>query len=373
MVRGRASVLRTATLAAAVVLVALAAAEAAGRVFPALMPEQWQIEDLAIHYPFTVVPDADLGFSVPVRQRQIIRTRDYTFLEESDSHGFPNRDPWPPDPTLVLLGDSLLLGIGVGLDESFAGLLARRRPDQRVLNLGLAGAGPERQARVYKRYSRGWRPSLVVSTVFLASDVENDQHFLAWLQSGRRTPYNEFRLQLAGAVRDHGLAQRVLDHSWLLTSVRRGLLRLARTPSVPATRFRFDDGVEVLFERQALEFAGRDVSADDPRIDTFLTSVMQLRETVEMTGAQFLVMLMPSKEELYASRGSPVADNLADRIAGRLVSAGMPVLDLYPVFRDIGVAHATFFERDMHLTAYGNRIVADALAARLAVSGASGQ
>jgi hypothetical protein len=355
------------------VLGGLAAIEAAGRAFPAVMPGQWQIEDLAIHYPFTVVPDAELGFSMPPRQRRLIRTRDYTFLEEADAHGFPNRDPWPSDPTLVLLGDSLLLGIGVGLDESFAGRLARTRPGERVLNLGLAGAGPERQARVYTRYSRAWRPALVISTVFLASDVENDQHFLAWLQSGRRMPYNEFRLRLAGAARDRGLAQRVLDHSWLLTAVRGGVLRLARTGSVPAGRFRFDDGVEVLFERHALEFAGGEVSTDDPRIAPFLASVMHLREAVERTGARFLVMLVPSKEELHANRGAAAGRNLADRIAARLVSVGMPVLDLYPVFRDIGVGRATFFERDMHLTVYGNRVVAEALAARIAVEGDSGQ
>ena len=252
MARGRASVLRTATLAAAAVLGGLAATEAGGRVFPAVMPEQWQIEDLAIHYPFIVVPDADLGFSIPSRQRQTIRTRDYTFLEETDSRGFPNRDPWPSDPTLVLLGDSLLLGIGVGLDEGFAGRLARRRPDQRVLNLGLAGAGPERQLRVYNRHSRGWRPSLVISTVFLASDVENDQHFLAWLQSGRRMPYNEFRLRLAGAARDRGLTQRVLNHSWLLTCA---------WPPAPSDShgqracraLPFRRWPHVLFERYALE------------------------------------------------------------------------------------------------------------------------
>ena len=372
MIRGRASVLRTAILAAAGVLGGLAAIEAGGRVFPAVMPEQWQIEDLAIHYPFTVVPDADLGFSMPPRQRQIIRTRDYAFLEETDSQGFPNREPWPSDPTLMLLGDSLLLGIGVGFDESVAGRLARKRPDDRVLNLALAGAGPERQARVYHRYSRARRPSLVISTVFLASDVENDQHFLAWQQSGRQMPYNEFRLRLAGAARDRGLAQRVFDHSWLLTAGAR-LLRLSGAGGAPSARFRFDDGVEVLFERHALEFARRDVSTDDPRIAIFLASVERLRESVERTGARFLVMLVPSKEELYADRGAAVDRSLADRIAARLVSQGMPLLDLYPVFRELGAARATFFERDMHLTAHGNRVVAEALAARMAIDGGIGQ
>jgi hypothetical protein len=365
MHRRRVRHLRTAALAVTTLFGGLAVLEAGGRLFPNLMPEQWQIEDLAIRYPFTVVPDPELGFSMPSGRRQIIETRDYRFLDETDANGFPNRDPWPPSPTVVLLGDSVVVGIGVGLEQSFAGRLARMRPHEQVLNLGLAGAGPERQARVYRRYSRTWRPSLVIATVFLASDVENDQHFLAWLQSGKGTHYNEFRLRLAGRERDRGFAQRVLDHSWLLTSARNGLLRIARPGRTPAARFRFDDA-EVLFERHALEFNATAVSPADPRIDVFLASITDLRDVVERTGAQFVVMLLPSKEELYAAPGRASGRNLADCIAARLVSAGMPLLDLYPVFRRAGTARATFFARDMHLTAYGNHLVAEAIAARMA-------
>ena len=47
---------------------------------------------------------------------------------------------------------------------------------------------------------------------------------------------------------------------------------------------------------------------------------MLLRDAVETTGARFLVMLVPSKEELYADRGAGAGRNLADRIAARLVT-----------------------------------------------------
>jgi hypothetical protein len=339
-----------------------AAVEAAGRRVQWLMPVQWQIEQFALQYPFSVLPDDELGFSMPPNQHEVIRTRDYAFLAETDFNGYPNRDPWPADPTLVFLGDSFLIGAGVGLDNSFTGLLARMLPTESIVNLGLAGAGPERQARIYRRFGGGWRPSIVVSCLFLASDIENDVHFLSWLREGRRTEYNKFRLDLAREARYRGVVQRVLDKSWLLNFGQQVARRVTGDEHVEP-RYRFADGTEILFERHAQEFATAQAAADDARIAPFLASVRQLQQiVVETSGAPLLLMLIPSKEELFGTANSATRVNLAARIKDRLILLNMPVLDLYPPIQRGGAVRTPYFSHDIHLNAFGNRIVADAFA-----------
>lgn len=357
--RRRVLVIGVAALLGAVIVAGL---EAIGRRYPSLMPPQWQIEDLAIHYPFTVQPDPELGFIMPANQREVIRTRDYTFVAETDARGFPNRDPWADNPSLVFLGDSLIVGAGVGLDASVTGLLTRRLPDQSIVNLGLAGAGPERQARIYKRFAHSWRPVLVVSCLFLASDVENDTHFVRWMRDGQGSDYNQFRLRLAGAARDKGLLQRFLDHSWLLYSTEQVVRQwVAQGEDVPP-RFRFEDGTEILFERHALEFARTPVESDDSRLAPFVAAVERLRELAARSGSQFLAVLIPSKEELYAVSAAVARQNLAGRIKQRLSAANTATLDLYPVFERAGAARAPYYSRDMHLNELGNHLVAEEFA-----------
>ncbi len=336
----------------------VAMVEAAGRAFPRLMPVQWQIEYFFIHYPFVVVPDAELGFSMPPNQREMIRTDDYSFLAETDSRGYPNRDPWPDNPSVVFLGDSFLVGAGVGLDGIFTGLVARSLSKHSVLNLGLAAAGPARQRRIYQRFGGDWRPALVVGCLFLASDVENDEQFLAWLGEGGGADYNRFRLSLARDARYKGILQRFLDKSWLLYRAQQVALRIVQGQDYAEPRRRFADGTEILFERHALEFATKGTAPDDPRLATFMASVSELRDTVEASGAAFVVMLIPSKEELFGATPAQARENLAARIKERLSSKNVAVLDLYGALAAGGARQAPYFRKDIHLNAHGNHIVA---------------
>ena len=347
---------------AVVTVFLLGAIEAAGLHYSRLMPVQWQVIQFAVNYPFHVLPDAALGFSMPPNQREMVRTSDYTFLFETDANGYPNRDPWPGDPKVVFLGDSLIVGSGVGLDGSSTGLLARMLPDHSILNLGLPGAGPERQARIYRRFGGDWHPDVVVSCLFLASDVENDFHFITWLRDGQGTDYNAYRLRLGRAERNRGLFQRVLDHSLILDRAAQPVLRWIEGRDYLETRFRFADGTEILFERHALEFATAPTAADDPRLDRFVGSMERLRALVEQSGAELLVMLIPSKEELFGADAATTRLNLASRMKKRLAATSLSVLDLYPSLQQGGAARAPYYAQDFHLNAYGHRIVAEEFA-----------
>jgi hypothetical protein len=326
------------------------------------MPVQWQIIRLAVGYPFIIVRDPELGFTMPPNQREVISTRDSTFVSETDSKGYPNRDPWPANPSVVFLGDSFITGGGVGLDANFVAHLQRTFPHRSWLNLGLAGAGPERQARIYNRYATHWRPELVVSCVVASFDFENDAHYVSWLRDGQGSDYNEYRLVLARADRNRGLLQRFLDNSLVLDRTLEPILQKTGYSLPIEKRYRFPDGSQTLFERHALAFATGVVTADDPRLSTMFDSLMRLQALVEQRGARFLVVLIPTKEELFAVEPAKTEHNLASRLKARLAGS-LPVLDLYSAVRTGGSEKSPYFVWDAHLNAHGNRIVAEEFAA----------
>ena len=71
---------------------------------------------------------------------------------------------------------------------------------------------------------------------------------------------------------------------------------------------------------------------------------------------------MPSKEELYGAEVFAPVLRAAQEIKAGLEARGLPFLDLYPVFRELDDPRPPFYRADIHPNAFGNQIVADALA-----------
>jgi hypothetical protein len=75
--------------------------------------------------------------------------------------------------------------------------------------------------------------------------------------------------------------------------------------------------------------------------------------------AALVVMLIPSKEEIYGPGDAPDGTSTVDRVRQRLHAANIPMVDLYPALRAGGTTQSPYFSRDIHLNAYGHRIVAE--------------
>jgi hypothetical protein len=130
-------------------------------------------------------------------------------------------------------------------------------------------------------------------------------------------------------------------------------------------RYRFADGSEILLTYQSERFAATPVAADDPRLDDLVASLETMRTDVERAGGALLVVLVPSKEELFGVPRTAIASNFVARARTRLGEAGFPVLDLYPVVRHAGRDHSPYFRTDSHFNVAGNRVVAGAIASRI--------
>lgn len=347
----------------AVLLLALAASVIAGelilRMFPHLMSVRWQIRHPGAQSggePFVVRPHDELGYLYPV-------------TPASDRYGFQNAEPWPQPTSIVLLGDSLLNGAGVKMDESFPQVIARSLPQERVVNLGIAAAGPERQFRIYRQFGSDLRPRLVVAGLYLAADFENDGAFRAWLREPNGMTFVQFRgvfsVQLHGEYEpyiDWRTALRTLQIRRLLEKLRlyaRASDSIHQMLSQYPVRYRAGDGTDMFFDEFAVQFAARPAEKHEPAIDELVMSLAKLRHFVAVQGGELLVMLIPSKEELFAVPAAVRDRNVVARTRERLREEGFAVLDLYPAIGKGADVAAPFFANDIHLTSHGNRLVAD--------------
>lgn len=331
---------------------------------PRLLPPAWQVRSHYVSYD--TIPDQEIGALSRPDQREWVETNDFRFLRTTDAHGFFNREPWPSTADIVLLGDSLLAGVGVGVEQSFAWLVDELLPDENVINLGMPGAGAERQYRIYRRFGVDLQPRLVVACLYLASDLHNDNRFHGWLDDPEGLDYETYRLtfRVRHENRSSYHPMRRLEnlrlYSWLQSAVEPWLWG----DYWIVHQFHVPDGTELFFDRVKVQFAkGVEPSDADRQVDLLLTSLGDLRTLAERGGAALAVMLIPSKEEIYAVPAEASRDNAVAQVRRRLDEAGIPFLDLYPIFRERGRERSLYFSRDIHLNAYGNQVVAEAFVA----------
>ena len=327
------------------------------------MPTQWRIrhDEIQAGRVFRTVRDAEIGFLLPAGGG-------------ADRHGFINHDPWPEHASIVVLGDSLVTGIGVGLDGTCTEIVGHML-EEPVVNLGIPGAGLERQYPIYRRFGRPLRPRLVVASLYLAADFDNDMKFRAWLEDGGRADYNQFRT--AYGARTVGRPEyagpltlllnlelgRLAEKSRLYLRVVDLSRRLAGDSSEDLHHF--PDGTTTALDSVKIAFASAAANPNDPRIDALMSAVARLQALVAETQAELVVMLIPSKEELFGVSPEVASRNIVARTRQRLAEAKVPVIDLYPAIRAAAAQQSPYFQDDIHLNAYGNRIVADELIAWL--------
>lgn len=344
-------------IGAVAVLVVVAIAEVGVRQFPDLMPVDKLFMEIAVHSHEPVVADPDVGFLAPPDMHRTVRTPDREFIWDTDAAGFPNPDPWPEQPAMVFLGDSMVLGHEVGQPNSFPQLIADALHSSQV-NLALAAAGPERQLAVYRKFGMGLHPRYVVSCLYLVSDVRTNEVFTAWVREGRPGDYNTYRLT---APRDAGGWLSKLEtypkKSWLYVLGRDWLL--SWLPGYIPDRHRFPDGSEVLLSRGAIKEAMTETSPQDSRIQNVMASMEKFRSVAAHGGSKLLTLLLPGRDELFGVPAGTTNATMRSRVLERLQAAGFSVLDLGPAVQQAGLQRSPYLRLDGHFNEYGHRVVAE--------------
>ncbi len=312
------------------------------------------------------VADPYLGALVAPGRYDTVRTANFSYLPQVDHAGFPNRDPWPPRIDVAVLGSSLIMGPGVGIDGQFTTLLERRLQQRTVLNLGVPGAGTELESRVEERLAEAYQPRLVILAIWLASDVDNSRSFAHWIAEKPPQDFTPYRFAFWSTHPDVMPPNRVLN--LLNRSVLWRAAYLSTTALLIRDRMRevvpFANGDTVyLSVRAQHKLAEGFESGDTPDLrEVFFGPLERLRRRIESRNGRFVVVLLPSKEELYGAEAfRPVLRAIQDT-RQELTARRIPFLDLYDTISHEGRNVSAFYPTDIHFNAFGNQLIADAIA-----------
>jgi hypothetical protein len=322
------------------------------------------------------VRDAELGNRARPSRRDTVRTPDFSYVVALDSAGFPNREPWPEPADLAVLGNSLVVGEGVGIERGFATVAAERLGTDRMVNFGLGGASPEHQLRIYRRYVAPLHPRVVLAVVWVASDVTNAFNFQRWLANGQGQNFLIYRTTgqarpEAGAAARTGGSLRSSARLLRLVSML-GAAGKRRWEALPE-RVPVGSGDTLYLSRKTEEALAQGLRREGlPELArVFYGPLDTLRQAVEADHGRLFVVLLPSKEELYAARDYPPVLRTVRTVRAGLDSLRLETIDLYRPMETSLSGGVPFFSRDIHFTAYGNRVVGAALADSLTARGVS--
>ena len=335
------------------------------RLFPSVLPEEarlrihWrEIEEKtsSIRHPY-------LGFLLPPRQSGTRTGTDFTFTFNTDEHGFRNRPPWPPAAEIVVAGDSMVFGYGVDDAQAWTNRLSERLPVSRIVNLGLIGGAPQQYLRAFESFGVALKPKLFIFGLFPGNDFNDTEQFDNWLNAGSPGNYDVWRF-FGGETPSR--VKGFLERSYLVV-----LLRTVRN----SFRFPFSGITIESPDGQRLQLAphayGRQAAKASPSQATFrrvIAIVERASSLARANGAQFLVLLFPTKEEVYLPLHGHPAPDLVGPVAKALAGRNIPYFDLTAPLQ--GAARAAsaplYFEIDGHPNDRGYQAIAKAVYDRLA-------
>jgi lysophospholipase L1-like esterase len=349
---------------------AIALLEATLRLFPSLLPEEIQ-QRVSATYDNIAVSHPKIGHLHKPNAYGTLVSSDFKVRHHTDAFGFRNAWPWPESVEIVALGDSLTFGYGVADDQAWPTILNRALPDSNVLNLGLIGAGPQQYLRVYETFVKSLRPRLLLIGLFPANDFWDAALFDLWLKSDSDCSYLVWR--------DYGRPQgadcldslRWKTDFFLKGSYVYNTLLEARNRARSYVRsdhriLRLHDGSRLVLDVGQFKSQIPATLPDHGDFRLVLGTLQEFSSTAQSHNTKVLVIIQPSKEEVYLPISGQAIPDLSFHLREELKNAGIEYLDLtVPFRRRAARGEKLFFETDPHPNAAGYALIADSVLAYL--------
>jgi hypothetical protein len=352
----------TLLLVAASFAVALLMAEGILRLFPGLMSEGATVR---LHWQTAgrgdpVSPHDYIGI-VPLPEGRAIG-EDASDASVESIWAQRNLPPWPGQAEIIVVGDSFAYSQTVTLEHAWTVLLDEARPASRVITLGTVGSGPEQYSRVFETYGVNLSPKLVIVSLFLANDIYDAETFERWQREAPDVDYGRF-VEVGAASDAVFWLSRFSGKSYLLALSRDLLSSIADGRLFEGETIELESGERIQIVPQFLFNTAEKVSRRDPGFNLTADSLSRINERARALDMNCLVVLFPSKEEIYGQfleRDFPL---LSHSIIAELEQRDIDYFDLAPVFRENAQeGQALYHEVDGHPNILGYQLVAETIA-----------
>lgn len=274
---------------------------------------------------------------------------------------------------VLMLGDSVLYGLGASDAEVISEILKQKLPATEIVNTGTPGYGLRQELAVLDSFGKALRPDLVV-VIYRWNDLEDDlknktpdyafDGDARVVRVDTQVPDSFDPLALSLPVKE---PESGFDSLKLYRAVKIGVHQLREFTLPPKRRHAL---------RGYLRNLKNSISGADPdRIDTpdakerawqisrNMLALMKARS--DELGANFLVISIPAyalvNEPRYGRYDPAINTDIEASLAAVCAELGIEYVDLLPALQaaDQKSAAVLYYERDKHLTPAGNAVVAD--------------
>lgn len=291
-------------------------------------------------------------------------------LRSETEYGF---EPPAEVTRIAVLGDSFAFGIGANDAETYPAQLERMLRETarvQVINAGVGGTGTGEQARRFDLLVKQFHPHIVVLTA-ISNDVDDDldRGLFVLSSSGevRPRPLEELAAADRRARTTRDIVGRLPGYS--LLSQHSHLLNLTRdviNATVVGARRAEASRVAAVMQTPNLEQRYRSYG-----LPLMAGEVLWLKQKVQESGAQLVVIFIPQREAVYPS-AAPWAEDvrwktgaIAELLRRVCSENQIPFKDLTPRLRDLSrkALQPLYYEdRDTHPAPTGYHAIAEEVA-----------
>jgi hypothetical protein len=320
--------------------------------------------------------DPDLQFAIRPNAESVLARKDFRITLKSNSLGFRDIERGPKGAALRVLaqGDSATFGWGVEREETFevqmeqmqAEAAARRgeRPIE-VINAGVPGYNLYQSILAIEK--KGWKvdPDVIILCTYVQNDYLDNLNTAEWLErkEARGGADKEERPGLKKWLKRHSHAYVWVRVKYMSSyPLRRTWYKITRVfkPKQERTKYRH---LRIFQVPQPPETEAEWRLAEE--------LFLRLRNEVRARGKELLVVLFPSEIQVDRKKWEEGLEDEAligsvfdleapnRRLKAIFGNAGIPTLDLLPVFRKATDAgEVLYLATDHHWNSEGNRLAA---------------
>ena len=220
--------------------------------------------------------------------------------------------------------------------------------------------------RVFETYGRQLAPKVVLVGLFPANDMDDAELFDRWWREARNEDFRHFRSSGSSGSGPYAWLKAASTRSYVaaLLNQLRAVHYQGRFLSGTTIDLAPGERVQIVPQFHANNVAN--AVPGKPGFDLMIDAMAELEALAASQGTACLVVLFPSKEEIYGQFTDQEFPDLAAPVRSELEARGVDYVDLGPLFRERARdGLALHHEVDGHPNARGYALIAATLADHL--------